>query len=604
MSARSSTLPAFAFLAFRSLANAMRARFRRLQQPRYLVGLAVGLAYFGLLLFKPGRGRRVPARPAGIPPELLALAPLLTATGLLVAAALAVILKRGSSALSLSEGEAHFLFSGPLPRTAVVHFSLLRPQLGLLGASLLFALFSRPGTPAEALRTALGTWIALATTHFLLLAIGFAKAAWNEEPPARRRAKKVAASLAALLVAAAVVGTLVLAFGASAGGAGSRGPSVVAFEGAFLSGPLGRLPFYLLAPFRAVAAPVAAPDGGRFLASLPAALCVLGFLYLWVVRTNVRYEDATLESAARRAQIRARREAGRLEGLPSAARRLRVPFALPPTGRPEAAIVWKNLIAWNRTPLRFTLLGIAGAGALFFAAALLVSRPEADAVAGMMALVILTVTAAVSTTMTVGFRNDLRADLAEAGTLKLWPLPAGRLVLAELAAPWLLSVLIAWSGLFLALAVVAGRALHATFAGGGAGILGGALRLGTLAPAALAAAFFLPALAALVLVVQNGATLAFPSWFPPGTKKTGGLEHLGIRVVTALVTLVLLAVALVPSALLVAPLVLVAWKSLGLWTLPFAGLLAALPLFAEAALGVQILARLWNRFDPSLDLGG
>ncbi len=217
---------------------------------------------------------------------------------------------------------------------------------------------------------------------------------------------------------------------------------------------------------------------------------------------------------------------------------------------------------------------------------------------------ILVVTAALATTMTLGFRNDLRADLADAATLKLWPLPPPRLVAGELLAPFLLSVLFTWSGLFLALALAAGRSARA-FATGGAGAdaFGGLFRVGALVPVALGAAVFLPALAAAALVLQNGATLAFPSWFPPGPRTSAGLEHVGIRMVAALSTLLVLAVALVPSGLLVALLVFLLWKTLGLWTLPFAGLAAALPLFAAAALGVSFLARLWDRFDPALDLG-
>ncbi len=577
---------------------------KRFQEPRYLVGLAVALAYFGLLLFRSGGGRRLPARPQGVSPELLLVAPLLAAAGLLVAAGLAWIFRKGSSALSLTEGEAQFLFAGPLPRRAVVHFALLRPQIGLLGAALFITLLSRRGSPADAIRTALGTWILLSASHLHLLAVGFTKAAWEEEPPVRRRAKKTAAVLAALVLASAVAGTLAFAFARAAEAPGRHGPSLVAFQGAFLSGPLGRVPLWILAPFRAALEPVLAPDGARFLRALPAALCVLGFLYLWVVRKNVRYEEATLENAARRAENRALRERGRKEGLPSAARRRRLPFPLLPAGRPEVAILWKNLIAWNRSPLRRTLVGVAAAGAALFLVALATSRPEADSVAATGALVIVVVTAALATTMTLGFRNDLRSDLAEAATLKLWPLSSPRLVAGELMAPFLLSILFSWSGLFLALALAAGRAGRAVAVGeAGPDAFGGLFRLGALVPVALGAAVFLPALAAATLVLQNGATLAFPSWFPPGPRTSAGLEHVGIRMVAALATMLVLAVALVPSGVLVALLVFLLWKTLGLWTLPLAGFAAALPLFAEAALGVSFLSKLWDRFDPALDLG-
>lgn len=71
-----------------------------------------------------------------------------------------------------------------------------------------------------------------------------------------------------------------------------------------------------------------------------------------------------------------------------------------------------------------------------------------------------------------------------------------------------------------------------------------------------------------------------------------------------LATVVLLAFALIPSGLLVAVLFFAAWKTLGIWTLPFAGALAALPLLAEAGAGVFLLAKLFERFDPSMERTG
>jgi hypothetical protein len=69
-------------------------------------------------------------------------------------------------------------------------------------------------------------------------------------------------------------------------------------------------------------------------------------------------------------------------------------------------------------------------------------------------------------------------------------------------------------------------------------------------------------------------------------------------------TLILLGIALIPSSLLVALLFFAAWKTLGFWTLPFAGALAALPVLAEAAAGIVLLARMFERFDPSQERTG
>jgi hypothetical protein len=67
-------------------------------------------------------------------------------------------------------------------------------------------------------------------------------------------------------------------------------------------------------------------------------------------------------------------------------------------------------------------------------------------------------------------------------------------------------------------------------------------------------------------------------------------------------TSLVLAVALVPAAFLAAPLIFFTFRPLGFWSLPIAAFLAALPVLAEAAGGVFLLARLFERFDPARDL--
>jgi hypothetical protein len=206
----------------------------------------------------------------------------------------------------------------------------------------------------------------------------------------------------------------------------------------------------------------------------------------------------------------------------------------------------------------------------------------------------------------MGLRNDLRGDLESADVLRLWPIPALRLVAAELLAPVLLSTLFLWAGLAAALAISGGRAARAQFLGrvSSSSPATWLNRFGDLLPGALGIALFLPALLALVLVVQNAGVLTFPAWFPPGRKRAVGLEQTGMRLLSMFATLFLLIIALIPSGLLLALLFFAAWKTLGLWTLPFAGALAALPVLAEAGGGVFLLAKLFERFDPSRERTG
>ncbi|HUM00943.1 MAG TPA: putative ABC exporter domain-containing protein [Thermoanaerobaculia bacterium] len=602
MSAPGSATNALVFYATRSAGNAVRRRLKRLTEPRYLIGLAAGLAYVGLVLVRPGRPSARAAAAGPWPVEFLGVAQLAVAAILLLGTALLWIFRGSQASLSLSEGEAQFLFSAPLSRNAVVHFALVRSQLRVLSGVLIALLFSRPDSWTGLLRSALAGWIFFSVVNLHLLGVGFTKAAWAERPAGRRRATKVVVTLLALAALAFVVAAGTEALVRAAGApAGRRGVSPVALEGAILTGTLGRPLFALLYPFRLLVAPLLAPGAGVFLRTLPGAVGLLVLHYVWVLGTNARFEDATLAGAARRAAERGRRERGNLPALPGERKRHAVPFRLAARGRPEVAIVWKNLAAWNRTALRSQLLGVAGLIAALFLAAALLRQPEADQIAGVVLVVLGVVGVILAPTIPAGLRNDLRGDLEQADVLKTWPVSPAALVVGEILAPLWITVLALFAGLGGALAVSAGRALRG--AGGVAGPFGGLDALSGLVPVALAAVLFVPPFSLLLLLGQNAATLAFPAWFPPGQKRARGLEQFGIRLVAAVATVALLAIALLPSGLLVALVLLLGGKALGLWALPLSALLASLPVWAEAAAAVALLAKLWERFDPSLDLG-
>jgi hypothetical protein len=331
-------------------------------------------------------------------------------------------------------------------------------------------------------------------------------------------------------------------------------------------------------------------------------VCVL---YACVALTAVRFEEATLSQASRRAALRARRDAGRLEALPSEKRRGTVPFALAPRGRPELAIVWKNLLAWNRTSLRRQAAIVASLAAALFSASALLATPSADAAAAIGSAACLALTALLALVTPLGFRIDLRGDLEYATLLRTWPLAAERLVLAELGAPAAVAVLYGWGGIAIALAIAAGRVVRAAFLGAAVPPPPASapfLRFEALVPISLTVAVFLPALVVAALVVQNASVLAFPAWFPAGRKRAVGLEQAGLRMLSFLGTSLVLGLALIPAALLAGPLIFFTFRPLGLWCLPLAAVLAALPVLAEAAAGVFLLARLFERFDPARDM--
>lgn len=278
-----------------------------------------------------------------------------------------------------------------------------------------------------------------------------------------------------------------------------------------------------------------------------------------------------------------------------------MPFALAPGGRPEIAIVWKNLIMWSRMRLASFGLGTLALGLVagLVGAGLTGRFAIEDTVSLALASGLAVIAMAVSYATAFATRNDLRSDLGNADVIRTWPLSPERVVRAELAAPWLLSTLVLVSGLFLTVCLRAGSLLAAPPVDGGRvyATFGGFLS------ASLSAALFLPSLILAVLVIQNAATLAFPAWFPPGPqRRVYGVETTGIRLLAALGTFLAIGVALVPSTLLAGPVIYVVLRYELVSLLPLAAFLAALPVYLEAFLATKVMGRLLASLDPAQDL--
>lgn len=606
----------FAFLASRTFVNAARIRFRRLKEPRYLVGLLFGILYFGMTFgrsaFRQGRvgSQGIPKLPPEVPPILLLAGSF--ALGILMLAGW--LLRRGEPSLALTETELQFLFPAPLPSRAVLHYALLRTQIGLLFSSLIVTLVIRRNFSGSGLRMTIGIWILLSVLQFHLKALAFTKARWRERS-ARGRTLATAAlvlvvlALLALFVSGAASGIDVVKRGLEEG----TFQSLTQLAPAIRSTPAGTASLFLLWPIRLVLAPLVATSTQTFLVAALSAFPVLVLHYLWLAATAIGYEEATIESAGRRALSRLRRKGEHAQPSIGFSNRDRVPFRLAPSGAPEIAIFWKNLVASSRASgKRFaagTFLGLL----LLWAAAALAVVLRSDSVPFVFILAAAGAGFLLLSAIFVPFgsRNDLRGDLENVELLRQWPLSPLRLVAAELAAPWFFSTVLVWTSLALALAISGGVGFglaHQNLAAASVdlpkGAFGSWLLLGKLVPISLGLAVAIPALVAMALVVQNGAVLTFPAWFPPGRQRSVGLEATGMRMVSFIVTSLLLLVALIPAALLVVPLAYFGWRTLGFWIAPLSGLLIAAPLVFETGMGLLYLAKLFDLYDPSREMGG
>jgi hypothetical protein len=568
---------------------------RLLRQPRYLIALLAGLLYFAMV-FRNSFGVRI-GGPRGFVPG-----PYVDALHLGIALAAAVfltvawLLTSAKPALRLTETEIDFLLPAPLPRRQIILYSLLRQQPALLGSVLViyFLRSSRLGGPV--VPAFVGTWALLTLLDFHLKGISLWKARLKELPPAAAGWRLGMAVALGLAWWTALLTALRLDWRAA-----SATEALDADPGAFLLA-LARavesgVANVLLAPFRWATGPVSA--GGSPWLSLAFLLLLTAVHAEWVMRSRVSFEEATLERARRES---ARKTVSRQE-LRARSPRHREPFHLAPSGPPEAAIAWKNLMLRSRYPLARTAALMALIPIALTALAATVGPPMTvfPVVFGIALLGIFPLFAGILQ------RNDLRNDLLHTDLLRTWPLRGSRLVFAELLAPAATTFLNMLLGCGMIAAGLIGEA-----ANGDTPHLVRLLRpLAGDHPLPALPVFLLSllisgtAMAFLSLAILNLAVLVVPSWVGLGLTLRRGTAVLGQRLVMSFGYLLTLVIALLPTLLVlgaVAALHIFQKIPFHLWELPLLALTAALLLGLEAAVLIRIAGAIWERMDPSEEM--
>jgi hypothetical protein len=344
--------------------------------------------------------------------------------------------------------------------------------------------------------------------------------------------------------------------------------------------------YYFLLPFRMLIRPALAPDVSSFILRLPPVLLLLSLLYLWIVYSDAGFEEAALERAERTARKLEEARSGVPRISPRKARR--APFQLRPGGAAYVALFWKNLISAGRMSSRRALLlfGAVGLGTAMVVAARKEGVEIIATILGGMAA------GSAIFMMFLGpvvIRDDLRIDLLHMDLIKTYPLPGWSVVLGEVLAPAAILAAIQWGLVFIAAATLPSigdevwTPFHRVIFGLGAAIL-------------------IPCFSLVALLIQNAAALIMPGWMQLGKYHQRGIEAMGQRLITMAATVLALAVAVIPGAILFAAGFFSGYWLLGLAVIPVAALLAAAGLLFEAALAVLGLGRLLERLDVSLEL--
>ena len=582
---------ALGYLVTRSFVNGVLFRLRRLRQPKYLFGAILGAAYFYFYFGRILGGAHSPFGPrvnsgTSLGPEIGA-AILFIAT-----VVLSWILPASRAALAFTEAEIAFFFPAPISRRRLVIMRLVKSQVGLLFfAAFMTLITGRFHLGIEAWLRVGGWWVIMNTLNTHRIGASFALQRLRERGMAD--GKRRVFVVLTLVAFAAIVEYTRRNLPAPPGVAAtvqSGGAALAAYISQILhAGPL----HYVLAPFRLVVLPNFAHDAWTFLHALPAALGIMALHFIWVVRADVSFEDAAIESAKKRAAFLAARGRGELRAQTGSAKARTPLWRLRPTGIAPIAFVWKSLLktGGRRTLLRWAAFFIAlaaGAWALRIAG----ERQPGDLPPAVVWIAVVIgvgcyITLLVSFIM-IGQHSaaQLRQGIAAMDLLKTYPIPGWQIALGELLGPVALGTLMQWCSLGIGMVIVDSFAT--------------AIRHMPVVPLiAGGVALFLPAFNFSMAIFPGAGALMFPGWFRPQENAGPGLENTGLRLMLGIGQLLAVAAALIPVAFFGA----LAWFAAGKftpvleWRALSAGGTAILILAMEAGLGVAWLGSLYDKFD-------
>jgi hypothetical protein len=578
------------YYQFHSWRNRLLTRVRRLRQPKYLAGAIVGGLYFYFYLFRGfTRGHRPPsATTLPLSPEMNDLPQTLAALVFMFMLLMAWILPHSRAALAFTEAEVAFLFPAPISRKTLIHFKLLKSQTAILFSALLMTLIGRGWGGGHLLTRALGWWAAFSVLNLHLLGSSFALTMLMDRGISTWKRRVLILGAAVAAVAGIFIWTRhSLPPFPTVSDQGGFAWLFRYIGRVFASGPLP----YLLMPFRLVVAPYFAASYTKFLITLAPVLGIIWLHYLWVIHSNVAFEEASVEFSRKLAERIAAARVGNLRGARRPKKAARPPFVLRPAGHPAVAVFWKNLIsAGQYVTARVWLMLV---WIVVVSGALLQSN-WAFGGGGFGTVVIFFVGMLLAMSLFYGpqvLRNDLRQDLPVADVLKMFPMPGWQIVLGEVLTPaamlagaqWLLI-------LFGAIFFPQQFEKHTVPL---------ALRLSV----ALSAVVVLPFIDLLALLIPNASVLFFPAWFQLGKDAPRGFETMGQQVILMFGQLLVLLLGLAPAggafALLLWGGSFVHWPLLGLMLGAFA---AAMILAIEVAVGIMLLGGVFERFDVSGEL--
>lgn len=563
-------ISAVGYLSLYSVRNRLAWQAGRLGRLRYLLVLLLGGLYVWFVL----------AGPRAATPQQLPIGPWLEivgAVGLTLMILRWWLLETEQVALAFSPAEVQFLFPAPVSRRGLIHFKLLRAQFALLLNTVVWTVFLRPAVAGTSpWPRAIALWILFSTLYLHRMGATLTRASLGEHGVAAARRRVVTLAVFSLALLALGIGLV-----------GHWGEIQVAWAAGPLEGfralrlvldrPWPRL---VLLPFRLLFRPLTARGLGEWWTAIGPAVGILLVHYAWVLRSDAAFEEAALDASARRARrLETWRSGGVAQAGETATRRAW--FRLAPSGWPAGALIWKNLTAVTRRLRPSLAILLVALGFVIVLPGAIDSDATAAQLFGTAALIWALVLVVFGPQWV---RNDLRLDLRRLDLLRSYPLTGRTIIVAEV-----ISSALVLTGLELALLLA-----------GYLGFLGETdLALSPVDRTALlmAVVLVLPFINLLTQGLQNAGAVLYPEWVK--LDRRPGIEGLGQNMLTRLISLLLLAVALLAPVALGGGLWFLLRDRIGIWALLPGATAVAAGVGLEAFLLLDWLGTLFQKMDPS-----
>lgn len=556
-----------------SAKNKTRQRLRRLREPRYLVGAVAGVAYlvFTLVIrqraYRDDRRRRQPGTTTGAAAATLFGFPgVAVGSVLLACAALASwVMPFNSALLDFTKAETSFLFPAPLRRHQLVLHRLLRSQAAVFTGALIMALAYPTGSIGGRVRGLISAWLILMTSHVFFTGVTLAREGM------RAGTRRLTFMWPAAVLTVAAVGSVAWSvFEASQQAPLQTMNQVVEVV---VAATRQGAPRVFLWPFALLVSPLFADSFASFAAALAGALFVYAVSVCWLMWADAMSADTADATAERQVNAPARPRRTYVAR--------RIAWELAPSGRAEAAFVWKSVLQTFRTVDRGLLLRIVLILAWMVVVSLFMTRTR-----GIVAIFGVFATWGALFSLFMGpqiVRMDLREDLAHLELIKTWPLPGAAVIRGEIIWPVVVVSLITW-----ALGVVA-----MAFSLSSLSRIPTPNRVATW----VAMLTLVPGIVLAQYTMHNAVALLFPGWVPVGGSRPRGVDAAGQRLILLAANWLGLAIALAPGVAITVALMLWLRPIVGPVVLPVGAAITTLTVVGEMWFVTQALGPVYEQLD-------